>query len=294
MWVEPLVEGNITVIYLVLGVILAFGAAFLIVWAAGDWVATRLAAERGVYERMIGKELHRLFLPISPQEFVIYHVAFILLLAVGAYLLMGILGAIVGVVIGIFLPRLYLKMQWKKRITDIDEQTEEAMVYMANSFKANPSLPEAIQDVCNSMGPPISQELGVLLKEYRLGTPLDQALVNLRKRVPSRNLGLALAALVIGRTVGGNIPEILEEIAGTIRESYRLERLIDTQTAQGRMQAWVMGLAPAAVLGLFYLMDPELIEPLFNTFIGYVILAGAAVLNIMGIFMILKVMQIDV
>ncbi len=280
--------------YLWIGLILGFASGFLLIWAGGDWIGNRLAAERGVYERVVGKELHRLFLPISPQEFAIYHVGILIVLVIGAFFLVGWIGAFLGVVVGILGPRLFLKWKWGKRLTEVDEQVEEAMVYMANSFKANPSLPDALQDVCNSMGPPISQEFGVLIKEYRLGTPLDQALINLRQRVPSRNLELAISALVIGRTVGGNIPVILEEIAGTIRESYRLERVIDTQTAQGRMQAWVMGAMPGVVLAAFYWMDPELIEPLFETLIGYMILAGAAVLNIIGVIMILKIVQIDV
>ncbi len=285
-------ENDVT--FLWLGLLLGFVSGFLLIWAGGDWIGNRLAAERGVYERVVGKELHRLFLPISPQEFAIYHVGLLFALVVGGYIVLSWLGLAIGLVVGIMGPRFYLKWQWGKRLTAIDEQVEESMVYMANSFKANPSLPEALQDVCNSMGPPITQEFGVLLKEYRLGTPLDQALINLRRRVPSRNLELAISALVIGRTVGGNIPIILEEIAGTIRESYRLERVIDTQTAQGRMQAWVMGLMPGVVLGAFYLMDPELITPLFETLIGYMILAGAAVMNIIGVVMILKIVQIDV
>lgn len=282
--------------YLWLALLLGFFSGFMIVWAGGEWMGNRLAAERSLYEKMIGKELHRLFLPISPQEFVIYHAAFFFVCIGLMYLLLGswLMAVLVGAVLGIFLPRTYLKKKWAGRLKEIDEQVEEAMVYMANSFKANPSLPEAIQDVCNAMGPPISQEFGVLLKEYRLGTPLDQALINLQRRVPSRNLELAIAALVIGRTVGGNIPDILNEISDTIRESYRLERVIDTQTAQGKMQAWVMGLMPGVVLGAFYWMDPDLIQPLFETLIGYGILGGAAFLNVMGVILILKIVSIEV
>lgn len=280
-------------VYQWLALILAFAAGFLVVWAAGDWVGNRLAAEKGVYNRVVGKELHRLFLPISPQEFAIYHAAFLVFLVVMGVLFMNVLGGVLGLAAGIFLPRMYLKRRWRNRLDAIDQQVEEAMVYMANSFKANPSLPEAIDDVCRSMGPPISQEFNVLLKEYRLGTPLDQALINLRRRVPARNLELAVSALVIGRAVGGNIPNILEEIAGTIRESYRLEREIDKHTAQGRAQAWVMGVMPGVVLGAFYLLDPNLIGPLFETALGMLILGIAAVLNIVGVVMILQVVKIE-
>lgn len=283
-----------TTLWVALG--LVFVAGVLAVVGGGEWAAERMARERGIYEKVIGKELYRLFLDISPQEFFLLHV----LIFFGAIGLSGVMledwvwGVIVGSTIGIMGPRMWLKRRWNGRIREVDEQVEEAMIYMSNSFKANPALPDAIQDVINSMGPPLTQELSVLLKEYKLGTPLDTALINMQARMPSRNLQLAVSALLIGRTVGGNIPGILEDIANTIRESYRLERVIDTQTAQGKMQAWVMGLMPAVVIGMFYLMDPELITPLFETLWGYMILAAAAVLNIIGVAFILKIVRIEV
>ncbi|MGM0555680.1 MAG: type II secretion system F family protein [Myxococcota bacterium] len=281
--------------YLIPGIALMFVAFFLVVLGGGEWAANRISEERGVYERIVGKELYRLFLDISPQEFALIHLfVFVGMGAMGYVVFGGMIGGIAGLAAGFFLPRIYLKWEWSNRIDHINEQVEEAMVYMANSFKANPSLPEAMADVTNSMGPPISQELEVMLREYKLGTPLDQALIRAQRRMPARNLELAISALLVGRSVGGNIPKILEDIANTIRESYRLERVIDTQTAQGKMQAWVMGAMPAIVVGVFYLMDPELIEPLFNTLIGYIVIAIAVVLNIVGVLLILKVVNIRV
>lgn len=275
---------------------LVFVAGVLAVMGGGEWASERMAREKGVYEKVIGKELYRLFLDISPQEFFLLHMLlFFAMIGLGSFFLDDwISGTLVGGFAGIMGPRLWLQNRWKGRITEINEQVEESMIYMANSFKANPALPDAIQDVINSMGPPITQEFSVLLKEYKLGTPLDTALINMQNRVPARNLQLAVSALLIGRTVGGNIPKILEDIASTIRESYRLERVIDTQTAQGKMQAWVMGLMPAVVIGMFYLMDPELITPLFETLWGYLILAVAAILNVIGVVFILKIVRIEV
>lgn len=282
--------------YLIGGAILLFFSIVLAIYGSGNWIVAKLSQERSVYEKFIGKKLRRLFLSITPQEFIIGHLTFILFAIAFMWWGMGdmIMGIIMGVAAGIFLPSIWLNIQWNKRMKQLEEQIEEAMIYMSNSFKANPSLPEAMQDVCNSMGPPISQEFGVMLREYKLGTPLDQALINMQKRVGSRNLQLAVSALLVGRTVGGNIPGILEDIGNTIRESYRLERVIDTQTAQGRMQAWVMGAAPGGVCGVFYLLDPELITPLFNEFMGYIIIAIAVALNIVGVALILKIVRIDV
>lgn len=283
-------------LYLIAAAVAIFCASLLVVYAGGEWAAERLSQERSVYERIIGKKLRRLFWRVTPQEFIIGHLVFTIVCVLAAWYLMGhwLLGVFFGLGAGFFVPSIYLDMQWNKRIKALDEQIEEAMIFMSNSFKANPSLPEAMQDVCNSMGPPVSQEFSVLLREYKLGTPLDQALINMQKRLGSRNIQLAVSALLVGRTVGGNIPSILEDIASTIRESFRLERVIDTQTAQGRMQAWVMGAAPGLVCGIFYLMDPTLIRPLFNTFIGYVVISIAVVFNILGVVLILKIVRIDV
>lgn len=282
-------------LYLWLSLLAVFVTGILMVLGGGEWVANRISQERGIYERVVGKELYRLFLNVTPQEFVLIHL-FVILVGVGLgwVFIGGWIGGIFGAVIGFMAPRVWLKREWKNRIKRINEQVEESMVYMANAFKANPSLPEAIADVTKAMPPPISQELQVLLREYKLGTPLDQCLIRLQQRMPARNLELAISALLVGRTVGGNIPKILEDIANTIRESYRLERVIDTQTAQGKMQAWVMGAMPAVVVGVFYLMDPELITPLFNTWVGYTVIAIAVVLNIIGVVMILKIVNIRV
>ena len=285
--------GNATV-FVAIG--LAFLAALLGVLGGGEALANRVAREKGLYERLIGKELYRLFLDISPQEFFLLHLLFLIMAIVMSGIMIEdwTMGVIVGGLIGYAGPKIYLKRAWSNRIKELDSQVEESMIYMSNSFKANPALPDAIQDVINSMGPPLTQELSVLLKEYKLGTPLDTALINMQQRVPSRNLQLAVSGLIIGRTVGGNIPKILEDIASTIRESFRLERVIDTQTAQGKMQAWVMGLMPAVVVMMFYLMDPELITPLFETLPGYAILAVAALLNVIGVVFILKIVRIQV
>jgi tight adherence protein B len=292
MLIQP---GVTQVLYLWLALIAVFLTCILAVLGGGDWVAARVSQERGVYERIVGKELYRLFLNVTPQEFVLIHIFIILALGgMGVVFIGGWIGGVAGGIVGFMAPRVWLKQQWKVRIQHINEQVEEAMIYMANSFKANPSLPEAIADVTTAMPAPISQELNVMLREYKLGTPLDQCLIRLQQRMPARNLELAISALLVGRTVGGDIPKILEDIGSTIRESYRLERVIDTQTAQGKMQAWVMGAMPAVVVGVFYLMDPELISPLFNTFGGYIVISIAIVLNIIGVVLILKIVNIRV
>lgn len=286
---------NIDQAFLLFSTVIALCAATgLLVFGTADWAAERLSEKRELYEDIVGEELHRLFLDISPGEYLLINAALIVVLAVLGFVLGGFILAGAGLVIGIFGPRFYLKYEWNQRIDKINEQVEEAMVYMANSFKANPSLPEAIEDVTRSMPPPISEEFRVLVREYRLGTPLDEALLNLQDRVPAKNLELAISALLIGRTVGGDIPQILEDIADTIREAYRLERFIDKTTKQGRMQAWVMGLAPVGVAFFLNWAYPEYAGVLFDTLLGNGVLVIAAVLDAIGVYLVMKIMDIRV
>jgi len=282
------------VYYLWLAVALVFVFVGLVVLALGDAAVDLVTKQRRIYEALLGEQLERLFSDTSPREFIVIHIAVVIGGAAFGYLVFGWIGSIFGLVAGIFGPRIYLKKQWQNRVDEVNNQVEEAVVYMANSFKANPSLPEAIKDVVASMGPPISEELNLVIREYQLGTPMDDALINLQERMPARNLELAISAIRVGRAVGGNIPEILEDIAGTIRESHRLERVIDTETAQGRMQAWVMGSMPLAVCGAFYWLDPKLITPLFESLGGYIVLSIAVTLNLVGVFFIIQVVRIDV
>ena len=281
-------------LYLWLALALTFVFGVLGVLALGDWAVDIVTRQKEVYEAILGEELQRLFSDTSPREFIVIHICAFLGCSILGYLIFGWFGVIVGAAVGAFGPRFYLQWKWNQRVDQVNEQVEEATMYMANSFKANPSLPEAIKDVVASMGPPISEELNLVIREYQLGTPLDDALINLQERMPARNLELAISAIRVGRAVGGNIPEILEDIAETVRESYRLERVIDTQTAQGRMQAWVMGSMPLAVVGAFYLLDPELVMPLFQSLPGYIIIGIAVILNMIGVYFIIQVVSIEV
>jgi tight adherence protein B len=282
------------VYYLWLALALVFVFVGLMVLALGDAAVDLVTKQKEVYEAILGEELQRLFSDTSPREFILIHIFVFFGGGILGYLVFGWTGVLIGLGAGAFGPRIYLQRKWQDRVDEVNNQVEEAVVYMANSFKANPSLPEAIKDVVASMGPPISEELNLVIREYQLGTPMDDALINLQNRMPARNLELAISAIRVGRAVGGNIPEILEDIADTIRESHRLERVIDTQTAQGRMQAWVMGAMPIAVCGAFYWLDPGLISPLFQSLGGYAVLAVAAALNLIGVFFIIQVVRIEV
>jgi tight adherence protein B len=182
----------------------------------------------------------------------------------------------------------------EQRISRIDEQIEPWLNAVANALKASPSLGDALSSTVTLVPNPISQELDVLVKEYELGTPLDDALENLRSRINSRTLAGTVTALKIARRSGGNLTEMLETAAASLREFARLEGVVRTKTAEGKAQAFVIGLIPIPMVWGIHSMDARFFEPLVHSFFGQLIIAGAIVLWITAIVAARKILDVDV
>jgi tight adherence protein B len=165
---------------------------------------------------------------------------------------------------------------------------------VANALMASPSLGEAIASTTTLVPSPISEEVDVLVKEYELGTPLDRALDNLAARISSQTLSGTVLALKVARKSGGNLPEMLENAAGALRELARLEGVVRTKTAEGKAQAFVIGLIPIPMVGGIHLMAPRFFEPLASTFLGNLIVVGAAAMWATAILLARKILAVDV
>jgi tight adherence protein B len=191
-------------------------------------------------------------------------------------------------------PRLLIERQVARRVAKLEEQIEPWLNAIANALKASPSLGEAIASTTVLLQPPMTEELDVLVKEYELGTPLDQALANLAARVDSRTLSGAVLALKVARRTGGNLPEMLESAAAALRELARLEGVVRTKTAEGKAQAFVIGIIPAPLIAGIHSMDPRFFQPLTAGFLGHLVLAGAATLWAVAILLARKILAVDV
>ena len=144
------------------------------------------------------------------------------------------------------------------------------------------------------MQAPMSEEIDLLVKEYELGTPLDRALDNLTTRVSSSTLSGAVLALKVARKTGGNLPEMLESAAAAQRELARLVGVVRTKTAEGKAQAFVIGLIPAPLVLGVHAMDPHFFAPLAQSFLGNLVVAGATALWAVAILMARKILAVDV
>ncbi|MBE6408755.1 MAG: hypothetical protein E7038_09160 [Lentisphaerae bacterium] len=202
--------------------------------------------------------------------------------------------ALLTVVITFPMPRLYLRHLKKLRLQKFSDQLEDALLAMSSSLKAGFSINQAIESVAQENRSPISFEFKLLTNEIRLGVPLEEALENMNKRMQSPDLELVSVAIITARQTGGELTGVLERLAGVIRERVRIQQKIRSLTAQGRMQAWIIGLVPfALMLALFYIA-PDMMDSFFSNFIGILLLIGVIVLDICGFLMIRKITTIDI
>lgn len=191
-------------------------------------------------------------------------------------------------------PRFYIQSQHHKRIERLEILLDSWLLLLANALKASPSLGEAIENSARLIRPPVSEEVDLVIKEMRLGTPIDQAILKMSKRVNSRVVSGALTTILVGRQTGGDLPGILEQSAATLREMQRLEGVVRTKTAEGRMQAWVIGAMPFVMVIILHQMDEHFLDPLLYTFTGNIMLGFAIFLWFSAILMARRILAVDV
>lgn len=196
--------------------------------------------------------------------------------------------------VAVFGPWVYIQREHNRRLEQIEILLDSWLLLLANALKASPSLGESISNSAKLIRPPFSEEVDLVIKEMKLGTPLDQAILNMSARINSRVVSSSLATILVGRQTGGDLPQILEQSAATLREMQRLEGVVRTKTAEGRMQAFVLGAIPFALLAVLHQMDPTYLVPLFETTTGNVVLVIAVILWFSAIIMARRILTVDI
>ena len=191
-------------------------------------------------------------------------------------------------------PLVVLRSKHDERVRLLEESLDGWLLMLANALKASPSLGEALQSSAKLIRPPFSEELDLVIKENKLGTPLDQALLNMSTRIKSRIISSSLATVLVGRQTGGDLPSILEQSASTLREMARLEGVVRTKTAEGKMQATVLAVIPFVLLFALHQVDNNWLRPLFQTTIGYVVLMAATILWASAILVARRILTVDI
>ena len=197
-------------------------------------------------------------------------------------------------VFGAFLPVLYMKQRRKRRISQFEEQFPEAIELMGRAIRAGHPLSAGIRMVAEESKDPMAGEFRQIFEEQRFGLPFEEALLGMADRNELGDVRIFVTALLVQREVGGNLAEILDKIATTIRARFTIRRQLRVYTAQGRLSGYVLGAMPIVVgLGL-YALNPEYIGLLFTEVIGRFLLIGAAVMQLIGYLWIRKIVNIEI
>jgi tight adherence protein B len=215
-----------------------------------------------------------------------------------ALALWGIVGhwasPIVGAVVAILLPRKFIEFLIRRRRTKLEDQLVSGIQTLASGVRAGLNLVQSFELLAKNAQPPLSQEIAQLLREYELGMTLEQAMSNCGSRIGSPTYRLLFSALETHRRRGGNLGETLDRIADAIREIHRLEKQVETLTAQGRAAARMMAIMPFVVLLIYRAIDPTGIRMLFTDEVGKLILLGVGILVLLGFLWIRKIIDIDI
>jgi len=188
----------------------------------------------------------------------------------------------------------YFNGKIKKKMELFDNQLVEALGMVTNSVRSGQSLMQALENMVKDTKDPISTEFAGALRQVKLGVPLSQALDVITERVKSKDLKIVITSINLARDAGGNLGEILLRIANTMRERKKIQGKINSLTAQGRMSGMVMGAVPFLLLAVLYLIEPEMMGLLFTTVLGNLMLAVAIVMISLGMFVINKIINIDI
>jgi len=253
----------------------------------------RAIAQQSFGERM-AIELARADLKLTVAEYFLFNLASMLIgFLVGLLLFRNIL-AIVGGLLGFYIPRLYVTMRQRRRLIAFNNQLGDTITLLANSLRSGYSLLQSMETVAKDLAPPVSKEFGRVVREIGLGLSNEEALNNLLRRVNSDDLDLMITAINVHHEVGGNLAEILDTIGHTIRERVRIKGEIRTITAGQRASGYIIAFLPFGLGAFLFMMNREYMSVLFTDQCGLTMLVAAAMGMIAGFFVIQRIVAIEV
>jgi tight adherence protein B len=193
-----------------------------------------------------------------------------------------------------FVPHVILGVAAAKRMRRMQEQIPDTLSVIASSLRAGHSFFQAIDTVSRRIGEPAASEFSRVVAEVRLGRPVEQALGAMAERIGSEDLTWAMLAVNVQRQVGGNLAEILDTVAETVRERSAVRRQVDALSAEGRISMKILVGLPFLVALYIAKVNPGYMKQLFTTGLGLAMLVGAAALMVVGVLWMRKVVRIDV
>ena len=257
------------------------------------------AAAQGGWWARTALQLDRAGLQLRVSEYLILRASaavlgFLLVALISGAHPVGLVAASIVAVFGFMLPAFIVQMLRARRIHKMNEQLEQMVSMVSNSLKAGFGLLQSLEQASQQLSPPLSSELLRVVRETDVGATLEDALTDLAERVESYDLDMIVTAILIQRTVGGNLAEVLDNVGHTIRERVRIAGEVNTLTTQKKLSGVVIALLPMALALLFFAMDPDYMSLLFTHTVGRILLVTGVLMDLLGLLVIRSIVAVEV
>jgi tight adherence protein B len=264
--------------------------------AISDWVSKRV--EKTTFGGRISQSLARADLKFRVGEY--FALIFMTTSLVGglAWLIGGrsIISFLIGAVGGYLAPGIYIRMQQSRRLTRFNEQLPDMLNLMVNGLRAGYSTLQAMEAVSKELPTPISEEFRRVVQEMQIGIPMDVALENLVRRIPSDDLDFVITAINVQREVGGNLSEILDTISFTIRERVKIKGEIRVITAQVRVSGTILALIPLGLTVILWFLNPKYLMSFADAGPFCAVLAAVVIVVLisLGYYIMMRIAAIEI
>lgn len=241
------------------------------------------------------KKLMQAYILMKPQEFFMISIlsasfSFLLFYLLTKLLPMAILAGFLGYVV----PDVYVNRIIRKRTQKLNAQLPEALNIISNGLRAGLSFAQAVSIAGKDLESPIGDEFTKVIRDNTLGKSMESSLEDLSERTNDEDVDMFVTAMIIQRQVGGNLSEVLDTISNTIRERVKIKGEVRTLTAQSKLSAIIIGFLPVGIALILSVMNPSYIGQLFGNIIGLFMLGGAGISMLIGIFILSKLVKLEV
>lgn len=270
-------------------IILITGAILLLSMALTAPFIERLKSWEEKKAEKVGVELDKLFYDKSPKQIVrLYFILPPILAAAGMLAFNSVLFVAAGALLGLFIPNFILKIRNDQRRQKFNHQILDAIMILSSSLKGGLSLLQALEVLIEEMPPPMSQEIGLVVRENKMGVLLEESLEHLNKRMDMEELRLVINSILVARETGGDLTKVFSRLSTTIRDNRKLKDNIRTLTLQGRMQGVIMSILPFLFIWWVVGFNRQHFDIMLQNELGRTLLFIAVILQIVGMILIRK------
>ncbi len=193
-----------------------------------------------------------------------------------------------------YMPGFLINLVKRNRRIKIEKQLISALIFIGNAMKSGLDIVQGLELSLYNLDDPIKEEFETVLKEYHLGSNLEEAFLHMKERIKSTSIDTFVTSIIIQRETGGNVTKIISQIVSSIRETQKLENKVKTLTSQGRIQSIIVGMLPWGLGGVLFAIQPDFMMPLFTTTVGATLLGIMVFWQIIGLVVIKKITTVDV